>query len=117
VRAPVVLALAALTPLTANGAAPAPARVQVVAREFSYSLSRLQVKAGTAIVELDNLGQDPHDLRLQRAGSRHVAGIGAVAPGALADLTLHLRPGRYLLWCSLQDHRQRGMHATLLVTR
>ena len=44
-------------------AAPAPARVQVGADEFSYSLSRQSIKAGPAIVQLVNYGEDEHDLR------------------------------------------------------
>lgn len=97
--------------------APAPARVQVVAKEFSFGLSRAHVKAGAAVVELANFGQDPHDLRLQRAGARHVAGLGQVAPGKRKELSLKLAPGRYFLWCSVADHRQRGMRAVLVVTR
>jgi plastocyanin len=98
-------------------ALPNPARVQVGAREFSFVLSRQYVKAGKAVVEVVNYGQDPHDLRLRRAGSRHVGGMGLVAPGAHADLTLKLTPGRYSLWCSVGDHRARGMRATLVVIR
>jgi len=94
-----------------------PSHVQVVAKEFSLGLSRTQLHAGTAVIELANFGQDPHDLRLQRAGSRHIAGIGVVAPGARADLSLKLAPGRYSVWCSVADHRRRGMHAVLIVTR
>jgi plastocyanin len=74
------------------------------------------VKAGPAIVELVNYGQDAHDLRLQRRGSRHIAGIGTVAAGKYADLSLRLAPGRYSLWCSLANHRALGMSATLIVT-
>ena len=94
-----------------------PARVQVVAKEYSFSLSRLHVTAGAATIELANFGQDPHDLRLQRAGARHIAGLGVVAPGARQDLSLRLAPGRYSLWCSVANHRPLGMHATLVVTR
>jgi plastocyanin len=97
--------------------APAPARVQVVAREYSFQLSRVKVKSGSAILELANFGQDPHDLRMQRRGAKHIAGLGVVPPGARALLSLHLRPGRYSLWCSVADHRARGMQATLIVTR
>jgi plastocyanin len=95
----------------------APARVQVVAREYSFSLSRLHVHAGTAVIELANFGQDPHDLRVQRVGARHIAGLGVVAPGQRGELTLHLPPGRYSFWCSVGNHRQLGMHASLVVTR
>lgn len=101
----------------ASGASPSPSRLQIVAREYSYSLSRLHLKAGTAIIELDNFGQDAHDLRLQRVGSTHVAGLGKIPSGKLGDLTVRLAPGRYSLWCSLQDHRKLGMRATLVVTR
>lgn len=97
--------------------APAPARVQVVAKEYSFALSRLHVKHGAAVIELANFGQDPHDLRLQRVGARHIAGLGVVAPGERADLSLNLAPGRYSLWCSVANHRALGMRATLIVTR
>ena len=60
------LAALALSAFALTGSSPAPARVQIVAREYSYTLSRLHVKAGEAILELDNFGQDPHDLRVQR---------------------------------------------------
>ena len=93
----------------------APARVQVVAKEYSFGLSRLTVKPGPAVIELANFGQDPHDLRLQRAGSRHIAGIGVVAPGARGELSLQLARGRYSLWCSVANHRRLGMRATLVV--
>jgi plastocyanin len=93
----------------------APARMQVVAREFSFSLSRTRLPAGQAVIELANFGQDPHDLRLQRVGARHIAGTPVAAPGSRAELTVKLLPGRYSLWCSVADHRARGMRATLVV--
>ena len=101
--------------LTLGGATPA--RVQVVAKEYSFALSRVHLQAGAATIELANFGEDPHDLRLQRAGSRHIAGLGVVAPGERADLSLSLAPGRYSVWCSVANHRALGMRATLVVTR
>ena len=108
------LLLASLLASTSLLAAP-PARVQVVAKEYSFSLSRLQVKRGAALIELANFGQDLHDLRLQRVGARHIAGLGVVAPGGRAELSLKLAPGRYSLWCSVANHRQLGMHSVLVV--
>ena len=109
--------LLAATLLVASGLglAPAPARIQVVAKEYSFGLSRMQVKHGPAVIELANFGEDPHDLRLQRVGARHVAGLGVVAPHERAELSVKLAPGRYSLWCSVANHRQLGMHATLVV--
>ena len=51
-------------------APPPPARVQVVAQEFRYALSRQTIKAGPAIIELRNAGEDAHDL-LSPARRRH----------------------------------------------
>ena len=96
---------------------PPPARVQVVAQEYSYSLSRRTVKAGKVIVELVNRGQDTHDLDLQRVGGAHVFHFPDVKPGQVVDLVLRLRPGRYRLWCATADHKERGMHAILRVVR
>jgi plastocyanin len=96
---------------------PPPARVQVVAREFSFTLSRPAVRAGTVVIELVDLGQDPHDLNLQRAGSSEIQDLGAVGPGGRAQYVVSLSPGRYRLFCSIADHWARGMQATLVVRR
>jgi hypothetical protein len=91
--------------------------VQVAADEFRYSLSRPSIKAGPAIVQLVNYGEDEHDLRLRRAGGTRTYRVGKIRPGGLAELEARLLPGRFTLWCSLADHRARGMSATLFVRR
>jgi plastocyanin len=93
----------------------APTRIQVTAKEFYFVLSRQTVKAGPAIVELVNFGEDAHDLRLQRLGSRHIAGTREAQPGTYVDLNLRLVRGRYRIWCSIANHRQLGMVATFTV--
>ena len=97
---------------------PAPARVQVVAEEFSLTLSRQTIKAGPAIIELANFGEDPHDLKLRRlARGAPILMIREVAPARQVQLRVRLAPGRFVLWCSIADHRQRGMEARLRVRR
>jgi hypothetical protein len=96
---------------------PAPARVQVVAQEFRYSLSRSTVRAGHVIVELVNRGQDTHDLDMRRVGGTHIFRFPSVQPGQVVDRELKLVPGRYVLWCAIADHRERGMHAVFRVVR
>ena len=93
------------------------ARVQVVAQEFSYSLSRTKVKAGRVIVELVNRGQDTHDLDIRRIGGTRIFHFPDVLSGQVVDRELNLRPGRYQLWCAIADHREQGMHAVLRVVR
>jgi len=95
----------------------APARVQIGADEFSYSLSRQSIKAGPAIVQLVNYGEDEHNLRLRRTGGTRIYRIGTVRPGGLGELEARFLPGRFTLWCSLADHRKRGMSAILVVRK
>jgi hypothetical protein len=96
-------------------AAAAPARLGVTAKEFSFSLSRTTLKRGPAIIELDNFGEDVHDLRLRRIGGTRTYGLPATKAGRRAELDVRLRPGRYRLWCSIADHRSRGMYASFRV--
>jgi hypothetical protein len=108
----VVAVLATAMPATAA----APGRLQVTALEFEYRLSRPRLRAGRwSIIELVNLGQDEHDLRLRRIGGTRTYGIKTVLPGQRRYLAAKLRVGRYHLWCSIADHRARGMRAQLRV--
>jgi hypothetical protein len=97
---------------------PAPARVQVVAQEFRYSLSRASIKTGVAIIELRNMGQDAHDLLLARAdGGRVVLRWPEAQPGAVIDRRVTLKPGLYRFTCTVANHRALGMQALLRVRR
>jgi uncharacterized cupredoxin-like copper-binding protein len=112
-----VLAVALGAALVAPAGAAGPGRLQVVAKEFTLTLSRQKLKPGPAIVELVNFGQDAHDLRLRRVGGTRTYGIATVQPGQHARLRLRLLRGRYRLWCSIANHRALGMQATLVVRR
>ncbi len=94
-----------------------PARVQVTAQEFRYTLSRQSIRAGWAIVELRNGGQDAHDLRMRRVGGTRVYAWPNVQPGGVADETFKLLPGTYVLWCGVANHRALGMTVRLVVKR
>ena len=62
-------------------------------------------------------GRTPHDLRVRRVGASHIAGTKVAEAGGRTELTVRLLPGRYSFWCSVADHRARGMRATLIVRR
>ena len=95
----------------------APSRLLVTGDEYSLVLSRLTVRRGPALIQFLNRGEDPHDLRLRRIGSAHTVSVPEVRPGGLVELDTRLRIGRYRLWCSLPEHRERGMRALLRVRR
>ena len=98
-------------------ATPPPARVQVVAQEFRFALSRQTIKAGRAIVELRNLGEDAHDLLLRRVGGTRVYALPLTQSGQTADREFTLRAGTYRLYCGVANHRALGMQATLVVKK
>jgi len=110
-----LLAAAAASPAFAAPAPePVPSRLLVTGREYSLTLSRAKLRAGDAIVQLHNFGEDPHDLDLQRVGSDRVFEVGEVAPGETGTLELRLRRrSTYRLWCSIDPHAALGMEATL----
>jgi plastocyanin len=104
------------TPTAEVPGTPAPARVQVIAKEYSFTLSRAEVPAGKVIVEFVNGGEDPHNLHLEEPTEGAEAGaFPTSSPGFHGDLTLNLRPGAYTLFCSLPGHEAKGMKATLTV--
>jgi hypothetical protein len=108
---------ALLLALAAPATAAAPARLLVGAKEFRLTLSRTSIKAGPAMIQLANYGEDAHDLRLARVGGTRVYRIATVSPGGVGELDARLLPGRFTLWCSLADHAARGMRTTLVVRR
>jgi hypothetical protein len=89
--------------------------VQIVAQEFRFALSRTVVRHGRAIIELRNLGEDAHDLRLRRLGGTRVYVWPVAQPGQTIDKELELLPGTYRLTCGVANHARLGMVATLHV--
>jgi plastocyanin len=95
---------------------PAVGRLSVKAAEYSFTLSRPTLAAGEAIVELNNQGEDPHNLNLRREDSEDPTLMVAEA-GSLERRTARftLAAGTYRLWCDLPEHDERGMNAILVV--
>jgi hypothetical protein len=91
-------------------------RLAVKAGEYHYVLSRPSVKAGELTVELNNRGEDPHNLNLRQEG-------GEGAPLEIPETeslqrnvaTWNLAAGKYRLWCSLPEHEEKGMSTSLQV--
>jgi plastocyanin len=89
----------------------------VKAVEYSYTLSRPEVAAGEVIVELNNQGEDPHNLVLEHEGSADPSLEIPAAPSlSQASDNFTLSPGTYRLYCSLYKHEAKGMEATLVVS-
>ena len=111
-----MLALALVAGLFAAGHPPTAGGVGE--REWRISLYRSEVPTGRVKLNVRNFGEDGHDLAIRTASGRVLGAIGEVRPGRSATLSVRLRkPGRYRVFCALEGHEAKGMHAVLRVKR
>jgi uncharacterized cupredoxin-like copper-binding protein len=108
--------------------------VGVTERDFQITTATKQVTAGDVVLRIHNGGPDQHELIVVPEGRRGVpfrgdgftvdedaiqrsepGGVDPQRPGGTEDLPVHLRPGRYLLFCNMSGHFMAGMHAELVV--
>jgi len=111
--AAVALAAAAAVPASAR----APTPVGVGEREWRVSLYRSSVPVGYVRLNVHNFGEDGHDLSVRTRTGRVLASLPELRPGESDSLRVRLRrPGRYVVFCSLEGHEALGMRARLRVT-
>jgi plastocyanin len=94
--------------------------VGVSLREYRLTPYRARVLPGRVRFNIENFGEDAHDLRV--LGPGRSTAIRATSPvvkaGARHTLEVTLRTrGLYRLICTLGDHEQRGMVARMRVVR
>jgi uncharacterized cupredoxin-like copper-binding protein len=111
------------------------ATVRVVERDFRITLSPSRVRAGTVRLLVRNQGPDTHELLVvhspsgllplrsdgltineAKLDSATVTVMEGRDAGDAEQLLLHLKPGRYELFCNMAGHYLGGMHAELVVT-
>jgi plastocyanin len=87
---------------------------------YSARLSRASVTSGSIVVQLQNQGEDDHNLRVvptDHAGA--TVDFPLTGSGQNATKTLALTAGSYRLFCTLTtpvNHETAGMAATLTVS-
>jgi plastocyanin len=94
---------------------PSVPHVQVTAVEYGLTLSRSTVPAGKVVLEFVNRGQDEHNLNATPLEGPLTASFANAVSGTIVDQQIEMRPGTYTLFCSLPEHEQKGMKATLVV--
>ena len=109
--------------------------VRVTERDFRITVAPARIQAGTVRLLLRNQGPDTHELIVVRSPRRSLslrtdgltvdeealarATVGTAegkGPGAVRELLLNLKPGRYELFCNMAGHYLGGMRAELVVT-
>jgi uncharacterized cupredoxin-like copper-binding protein len=107
--------------------------VNVVERDFHIS-APVYVRAGEVHFAIHNQGPDRHELIVVREDGTHLplrtdgltvneerlkpvtaGGIEPSPPLAVRGLSLHLPPGRYVLFCNMFGHYLGGMHTEIVV--
>jgi Sulfocyanin (SoxE) domain len=107
--------------------------VSVTERDFSISAPKV-VPAGEMVLRVENQGPDPHELLVVRARNadlplrsdgltvseeglqpRIVGALATGEPQVVRDLSVRLKPGRYVLFCNMSGHFMGGMHALIVV--
>jgi uncharacterized cupredoxin-like copper-binding protein len=129
-----LLALAGCSSDSSHSASRAPT-VRVKERDFRITVAPRKVHAGTVRLVVHNKGPDTHELLIVRTSGRDLPlrtdglTINEVAvdrstvevvegkqPGTTEELLVHLKPGRYELFCNMAGHYLGGMRAYLEVT-
>jgi plastocyanin len=93
--------------------APANARLRVVADEYSFDPSAIELAgAGTLTLTLRNEGSLAHNLKLFR-GDEEIGGTPTLPAGRSESVRLNLEHGNYRMVCTVGDHEQLGMKGTV----
>ncbi|MFE7718873.1 cupredoxin domain-containing protein [Nocardia rhizosphaerihabitans] len=88
-------------------------RITVIETEYSITVSRPNVRAGTYTLDVRNNGGTRHDLVI--AGPGVDSRTPVLEGGAGAELKVTLKPGTYALWCSVGKHHSLGMRSSISV--
>jgi hypothetical protein len=107
--------------------------LHITERDFHISAPK-QVASGNLTLTVVNKGPDDHELIIVRATTARLPlrsdGLTAneeklspiialslepASPGTKRTAHLHLRPGRYVLFCNMAGHFMAGMRTTLVV--
>jgi hypothetical protein len=85
-----------------------------------YTLSRDKVRPGALTIQLNDRGEDPHAMAMEKLDSEGKPDGTVIVkmttePGAQETKTVDLEPGRYRMYCTIGHHAENGMEAVLEV--
>ncbi len=108
--------------------------IGVTEHDFHIASSIAYVNAGTVTLRIHNNGPDQHELIVapvrpdglplrsdgftvneEAIQNSEPGSINPQQAGGTTDLTMHLAPGRYVLFCNMEGHYMSGMHTVLVV--
>jgi plastocyanin len=93
---------------------PAAQTVDIGASEFKFTPSNVTVRQGQVTFELKNNGGAPHALEIEGQGIEEETQV--IQGGQNATLRVNLKPGKYVMYCPVGNHRQQGMEGEVTVS-
>ena len=81
---------------------------------LKYDKKALGAKAGKVTIAFTNASQVGHDVTIAK-GPTKLAGTNVIT-NSKASVSVSLKPGAYVFYCSVPGHRQAGMQGSLTVT-
>lgn len=100
------------TQQTTTAAKSSETKVDVSETEFKIAAASTSFKAGAIAFEVKDDGKIAHDLAIKETGDK----TKEIQPGGTAELKVELKPGKYLLYCSIPGHEAAGMKLSITVT-
>ena len=100
------------TQQTTTAAKPTETKVAVSETEFKITVASTSFKAGEIAFEVKDDGKIAHDLAIKETGDK----TKEIQPGSTAELKVELKPGKYVLYCSIPGHEAAGMKLSITVT-
>jgi uncharacterized cupredoxin-like copper-binding protein len=133
-----VLAVATLCFAFAGCSSSSSGGVNATEKDFSINLDSSSASSGKVTFHVTNNGPSTHEFVVFKTdlpegslptkkengavivnetapGVQHIDEVEDVAKGDTKDLTVNLKPGKYVVICNLPTHYQLGMHASLTV--
>ena len=83
--------------------------------DFSITLDKDKLTAGTYDIDVVNKGHATHDLVVAKDG-KDIGQSDTVGPGKSTTLTVTLESGDYVFYCSIGNHRSMGMETKVSVS-
>ena len=87
--------------------------LNVPGAQLAYNTKLLSAKAGSVTIAMTNMSPLEHNVTIAE-GSK-VLGATPTFKGGTKSITLNLKPGKYVFYCSVPGHRAAGMEGTLVV--
>jgi plastocyanin len=109
----------ATTPTQTTAPVGTPETRSVKMDEYNFSPSDVTVTQGDSI-DVDNGGKIVHNLTVEQGPdpkekSKKLIGTSTFGPGDSEKLSVDLKPGKYVMACTVSGHRELGMTGTFNV--